>query len=375
MNSKLGSLIKKEFIQFSRDKVLVMLVIYVFMEIAICGWALFMDANNLPTAVYDQDRTQYSRDFIEKFTSSETFELAYYVDNYNQVDNLLDRGEAVITIVIPENFSANIVKGLPVKVQLLVDGSNSNTATLALGYAGEIIREFSKGIEVERMGITESQLKLFPTVTNLVTSWYSTDINFTHFNMIAMLAIAAFLIGQLLAAGAVVREKEAGTLEQLMVAPVKPYEIIIAKMLPMGIVKIVGVFVGVLIAVYGFGVPIRGSIILFFVLSTLLLFVAMGIGIFLATMSKNMQQVLLLCFFTLFPIMFLSGTIVPISNMPPALQWLSYLSPVRYYMDITLGIFLKGVGLEVLWPQALALAVIGLSIFIISSKNFQKKIS
>jgi len=170
-----------------------------------------------------------------------------------------------------------------------------------------------------------------------------------------------------------VREKEAGTLEQLMVTPITSGELVLAKILPMGIIKMAGLVVGVSIAVFVFHVPVRGSLPLFFVLSTLIFFAAMGIGVYLATLARNMQQVLLLSFFVLFPVMFLSGTLVPIENTPPALQYMSYLSPLRYYMDIAFGVFLKGVGLEVLWPQAVALAVFSLMIFSLSIARFRRR--
>jgi len=339
MNSRVKALIKKEFIQFFRDKALVMLVIYIFLEIAICGWALFMDVENLPTAVYDMDKSQYSREIIDKFNSTENFTINHHVNNYDEIDELINKGEVAIAIVIPEDFSLNIVGGRQGKIQLLADGSNSNTATLAIAYASKIVRSFSKGIEIERMGLSESQTTLLPAVNNLVTAWYESGLNFTHFNLVAMVAIAAIFTGVLLAAGAVVREKEVGTLEQLMVTPIKSYELIIAKILPMAVVKMIGLAIGVVIAVFMFDVPVRGSLVLFFTLSTLLFFASMGLGVYIATISKNMQQSLLLSFFILFPVMFLSGTMVPISSMPKVLQWLSYLSPLRYYMDIIVGIF------------------------------------
>jgi len=374
MNRRLSSIIKKEFIQFFRDKALVLLVIYIFLEVAICGWALFLDVKNLPTAVYDLDKSTLSRGIIKKFSSTENFALQYYLNDYQSINTLLDSGQATLAIVIPQDFSTTIRQGQMAKIQLLVDGSNSNTATLALGYAARIIREFSQSIETQRMGLTESRLEQLPTVNNLITAWYEPGLNFTHFVLIAMVAIAAIFTGVLLAAGAIIREKEAGTLEQLLVTPIKPHELLLAKILPMGILKMVGLVIGVFIAVFMFGVPIRGSLILFFLLSNLLFFAAMGIGVYVGTVSRNMQQALLLCFFILFPIMFLSGTIVPISSMPKILQWLSYLSPLRYYLDIMIGIFLKGVGINILWKQTLGLALIGFVIFVISTNNFHRRI-
>lgn len=297
MNSRVKALIKKEFIQFFRDKALVMLVIYIFLEIAICGWALFMDVENLPTAVYDMDKSQYSREIIDKFNSTENFTINHHVNNYDEIDELINKGEVAIAIVIPEDFSLNIVGGRQGKIQLLADGSNSNTATLAIAYASKIVRSFSKGIEIERMGLSESQTTLLPAVNNLVTAWYESGLNFTHFNLVAMVAIAAIFTGVLLAAGAVVREKEVGTLEQLMVTPIKSYELIIAKILPMAVVKMIGLAIGVVIAVFMFDVPVRGSLVLFFTLSTPIIFCINGIRSLYSYDFKKYAAIITIKFF------------------------------------------------------------------------------
>lgn len=372
MNSRLRSLIKKEFLQFFRDKALVVLVVYTFLEIAICGWALFLDIKNVSIAVYDMDKSTYSRELTDKLSSTGTFKLNYTVQNYPQVDDLLNQGKVLVAVIVPRDFEKRIILGDQAGIQLLVDGSNSNSATLALAYANKIVRGFSENIEIKRLGLTPDEIRRLPGVVNRVTAWYSPGLKFQHFSLISMIAIAALFIGVLLTSGALVREKDAGTLEQLMVTPVRPYELILAKMLPMGVVKLAGLGVGILIAVFLFGVPIRGSLLLFFALSAIMFFAAMGIGVFIATLARNMQQALLLSFFTLFPVMFLSGTIVPITNMPKVLQWLSLLSPLRYYTQIALGIFLKGAGMQVLWPQVLGLAAIGLAVFSLSVWRFKQ---
>lgn len=366
MNARLRSLIKKEFIQFLRDKALVFLVLYIFMEVAICGWALFLDVNNLPTAVYDTDRTMESRELIQKFHNVENFKINAYVKDSAEVDELLANGDIDLALIIPPDYSTNLAKHQQAKVQLLVDGSNAQIATTALGYAVEIIRDYSSEIEIEQLGITDEDLQRMPAVTNSIKVLYDPELKFTHFNLLAMVALAALFTGVLLAAGAIVREKEAGTLEQLMVTPITPSEFIIAKILPMGVIKMVGLAVGVAIALLLFEVPLKGSLILFFLLSTLMFFSGMSLGVFLATYAKNLQQALLLCFFALFPVMFLSGTVVPVSSMPAFLRGMSLISPLRHYMTIVLGVFLKGVGIEVLWPHALALAIFGTVIFVFS---------
>ena len=366
------SLIKKEFIQFFRDKAMVFLVLYIFMEVAICGWALFLDVNDLPVAFYDADRSTESRELLDKFSSLDNFSVNYFVNEADEVDELLKSGKIDMAVIIPGNFSRDLARGTNTRVQLLVDGSNSQIAATALGYASQIIRDYSQTIEIARLGIDRRALETMPVINNSINVLYDPELKFTHFNLLAMIALAALLTGMLLAAGAIVREKESGTLEQLMVTPISSSEFVIAKILPMGIIKTVGLGIGVAIAVFLFDVPLKGSLTLFFLLSTLIFFAAMGLGVLLASYAKTMQQVLLMSFFVLFPIMFLSGTMVPISSMPPVLQWISFISPLRHYMKILLGIFLKGVGVGVLLSHILALVVIGLIIFWLGVRQLNK---
>ncbi|MCI0490844.1 MAG: ABC transporter permease [Blastocatellia bacterium] len=375
MLTRIIALIGKEFVQFFRDRALVILVVYIFVEIALCGWALFLHVRNLPIAVYDLDRSRESRELVGKFAATDNFLIARHISNERELESLLDRGEVSMVLVVPAGFSRDLARRTPARVQLLVDGTNSQIAKVALGYAAGIIRSHSLNIELERAGLLDVSEAGIATVTNSIKALYDPDLEFTHFNMLSMVALAAFMTGLLLAAGAVVREKEAGTLEQLLVTPISSGELVVAKLLPMGVIKMAGLLLSVSIAIFVFHVPVKGSLTLFLGLSTLIFFAAMGVGVYLATLARNMQQVLLLSFFVLFPVMFLSGTLVPIENMPPVLQYLSYLNPLRYYMDIVLGIFLKGVGMEVLWPQTLALAVFSLAIISFGIMRFRKSLA
>lgn len=372
MYIRLMALIRKEFIQFFRDKAMVFLVLYIFMEVAVCGWALFMEVKNLPVAFYDADKSSESRELIQRFRSLENFSADYFVDEPGAVDKLIQSGKVDMAVVIPNDYSQNLARGLKADVQLIADGSNSQIAATALGYATQVIRDYSQDIEIKRLGADSSTLESLPVIKNSINVLYDPELRFTHFNLLAMVALAALLTGVLLSAGAIVREKEAGTLEQLMVTPISPAEFVTAKILPMGIIKMVGLGVGVLIATILFDVPLKGSIILFFLLSTLIFFTAMGLGVLLATYARSLQQVLLMSFFVLFPIMFLSGTMVPISSMPTVIQWISFISPLRHYMIIVLGIFLKGVGLKALWTHALVLLVMGIVIFWFSIRRLKK---
>jgi ABC-2 type transport system permease protein len=244
---------------------------------------------------------------------------------------------------------------------MLFGGSNSIITRQAMADAGSLLSNYNTQIAWERVGQSGfSGHSFLPQVDNLVRIWYIPDLKYVYFVMLTMLAISVVVLGILLPAASIVREKEAGTFEQLMVTPVSAAELITAKLLPMIAIKLVGLTVGIALSIWVFDVPLRGSVLLFYGISLVMFLSSMGIGVMLGVFAQNMQQTLLLGFFIFFPMAFLSGTVVPINNMPQVLQWLTYISPLRYYVDVTLGIFLKGVGLEVLWPQTVALAALGM---------------
>ncbi len=373
---RLAGLMRKEFIQFFRDKALVALILYTFVEIAICGWALTLEVRNMPTAVYDGDRSAASQELIDTFARQDSFKLVKRVDSPTAIDALMDTGEVQFALVIPSDFSRKLKAGIPTEVQLLLDGSNSSIAGQALAQASSLLYDYNSQIvltRVERSG--QGGHSFLPRVKNLVRIWYMPQLKYVHFIMLTMLAISVLLLGVIVPAAGIVREKEAGTFEQLMVTPITGAELIAAKILPMILIKLVGLTIGVVMSMWLFGVPLRGSLLLFYGVSVLMFLSSMGIGVLMGTIAQTMQQTLLMAFFVLFPLAFLSGTMVPISNMPRFLQWLTYLSPLRYYVDATLGIFLKGVGLDILWPQALALAVYGLTLLVFSTLRFRKSLA
>ncbi len=372
MNRRLQGLMRKEFIQFFRDKMLVLLVLYTFIEIAICGWALTLEVRNLPTAVYDGDRTPESRRLIQAVGRMDSFELVAAVQNPGDLDALLDDGQVGMALVIPAGFGRQLQAGRPTQVQILLDGSNSSLASQALADVGALLRDYNTRLVVERWRSGGGLLAgLLPGVQNIVRIWYMPQLKYVHFIMLTMLAISVLLLGVLIPAAAIVREKEAGTFEQLMVTPIRGMELVAAKILPMMALKLVGLSLGVAMSMWLFGVPLRGSLLLFYAISVLMFLSSSGIGVLIGTVAGNMQQTLLLAFFILFPLAFLSGTMVPVSNMPPALQWLTYLSPLRFYVEATLGIFLKGVGIAILWPQAAALAIYGIVLLGVSTLRFR----
>ncbi len=374
MSSRLLSLLRKEFLQFFRDRMLVILIVYTFVEPILCGVSLFLDVKHITLAVYDADRTAASRELISKLATSEHFDLRYSLNSQADLRPLLDSGRAKMAVVIPTGFGRDLVGGESVHVQLIADGSNANIAAVAIGYAERIIGAHSRRIELHRLGVSPTTASGLPGVVNQIRARYDPDLRFTNFNMVSMVAFAAPVLGILLGSVAIVREKEAGTMEQLLVTPIRPWELISAKLLPLGVVKMVGLAIGVAIAVWGFQVPVRGSLGLYFVISILAFIVGMGMGIVIGTVANNMQQSLLLAFFVIFPMSVMSGMMAPLENMPTVLQWLSLLSPFRYYMAITIGVFIKGVGVGVLWPQVLGLGALGVAVFTFSLSYFRRSL-
>jgi ABC-2 type transport system permease protein len=373
MSSRLLSLIRKEFLQLFRDWMVIILILYIFVEPVLCGVSLFFDVKHMPLVVVDADHSQSSRALISKLSNSEQFDLYAALDSQAGLTPLFDRGETPMGLVIPSGFGRDLSRGDTARPQVIADGSDANTAAVAIGYAGQIIGAHSRRIELQRLGVSEeTALARLPVVDNRIQARYDPDLRFTNFLMVVMVAAVIPFLGVLLVAVSIVREKASGTMEQLMVTPLYPWELIAAKLVPLGIVKMVGLAVGIAITVWGFDVPLRGSLGLYFILSILAFIVAAGLGVAVGTVTKTMQQALLLGFFVILPMMFVSGMMSPLENMPVALQWLSLLNPLRYYVAITLGVFLKGVGLDVLWPQVLGLAVSGAVIFGASLAYFRR---
>ncbi len=379
MNTRLFALIRKEFIQTFRDIPIVILVIYSFAEIVLCGWAITMEVRHIPTAVLDHDNSPASRALIKRFQQSSNFYLDFYPSEEVEVDHLLDSGQALLGIVIPPGLGRDVAAGKPVSIQVLVDGTQSNAALLSVGYVNEIVRRYSSEIEITRLNRFGKSLNGLPGIVNNVRAWYLPELRYIHYGMVSMVTLAVVLLGIRLASAAIVREKESGTLEQLMVTPITPMELILAKVIPMIVLEVGGLLIGVMLSFFVFGVAPHGNPIttlsLFIALSTLAFLATVGIGIWIATYARNQMQALLLTFFVLFPMMFLSGTITPVAAMPIWLQWLSFLSPMRHYLSLALGIFIKGLAVEAVWPHVLTLTSFTILILWIGLRRFRRSLA
>jgi ABC-2 type transport system permease protein len=356
MRPRLASLIVKEFIQFSRNRVVLILVLFLHtVEVVNCTLALSFDVKHLPLTILDLDRTTESRTLEESFLATDAFKLVGTPQSEAAAGDMLQSGQAALALIIPAGFARDFARGVQPSLQVLLDGTNSTVAEIARGYAMGIIDLFERS-RPEIAGVRSI------SVRPVLRVWYNPDLTFTRFMVLSMIAAAGLLVAVIQPAAAIVRERELGTIEQLIVTPISTGELFLAKTLPTLLIGELALFPSLLIA-WWFNVPLRGSLVLFLGLTALFLLSAVGIGVLVAAVTRTLQQALLLAFFGLFPIMFLSGTFVPIKAMPDFLQKLSLLSPVRYYNDIILGIFLKGAGLAELWPQSAALAAIGTFLF------------
>ncbi|HBH00494.1 MAG TPA: ABC transporter permease [Candidatus Rokubacteria bacterium] len=353
------ALIRKEFIQFFRSRPLIILVVWtIAIEIAICAFSITYDVKHLRVAVQDLDGSARSRELVSRFAQTESFDVTGPVATRGALDALLERGQATVGVVIPGDFSRRLTQRLPASVQVLLDGSDSNSALVALGYTQRIVGRYSREVEQEWLRGAVGRPGPIPTLENERRARYNPALRSVDFVVVSMLTLAVMMIAIILPAAGLAWEKEAGTIEQLLVMPFRRWELMLAKIVPTFVVSL-GALALAFWVPWWFAVPIRGSVPLFFALSALFLVSALGLGLLLGTLAANLQQALLLSFFTLFPVLVISGTTVPVDGMPRAVQLLSRLSPLTYYMEIALGVLLKGVGLEALWPQALAMGGLG----------------
>lgn len=361
------ALARKELIQFLRDRLMLGLILYLYTaEVLLCVYALSFDVRDLPTAVRDLDRSAASRQLIDRFERSGYFRVDHRVAREDELARLLDRGEVLAAIVVPPGFAERLLRGEPSSVQLILDGSNANTVSVAKGYAERIALRFA----LEQWAPHGGHV----AVENHPRVWYNSQLTYSHFMLLSMIAAAGMLVGMITAAAGVVREKESGTIEQLLVTPARPAELVAAKMAPPLVIGLVALFPSLVIAAL-VGVPLRGSILLFVLFSAVFLLSSMGIGVLVATVTETLQQALLVSFLVLFPVLFLSGTLVPLESMPLWLQYLAELSPLRHYMESVLGLFLKGVGLDVLWPRLAAIGLIGALLLTVAVGRLRRRMA
>lgn len=368
MFGRLFYMLRKEFIQTFRDpRMRAVIIIVPILQTLVFGYAVTTDVKNISTIVIDQNKTRESRDLINSFTSSGYFKQNEYVFDKDEAFNQMDRGKVDLIILIPEDFNRNIFIGKPAGLQILIDGSNATTAGVVLGYTRKIFLKYTEEIIRERN--TEA---LIPTVELKNRAWFNQNLLSRNFYIPGVIAMIVMIITLMLSSMSVVRETEIGTIEQVMVTPISKGEFILGKTLPFAIIGMVDVIIVTMVAFFYFHIPFRGNLLLLLAANSLFLLSTLGVGLFISTISSTQQQAMLSTFFFIIPAMLLSGFIFPISNMPNAVQIITFLNPLRYMIVIIRGIFLKGIGLDILWPQFLALAILGISLLTFSILKFKK---
>lgn len=358
----------KEFLQMLRDRRMKFLIFVTpVIQLLIFGYAATTDVDHIRTAVYDQDRSADSRALVAAFTGSGYFQLNAWLTHEAQIAELLDRGRVVMVLRIGRGFSDDLRSGRPTAVQVLVDGTDSNTGTLAMSYAQRIISEFPQH-RLELAAIEGGVM-----LRNRI--WYNPDLKSRNFNVPGVMALILMLTSLLLTSMAVVREREIGTLEQLMVTPIRPMELILGKTLPFVLIAYIQLVMVMAVSLFWFEVPLVGNPLILLFGAGLYLMSTLGVGLFISTISRTQQQALMSAFFFFFPAILLSGFMFPIENMPEPAQWITWLNPLRYFLVIVRDVFLKGNGMDVLWPQFVVQALLGSSLLILSALRFTKRIS
>ena len=380
MWERIGVILRKELIQALREpRMRVLLFVPPLLQLIIFGFAVNLDVDHTRIAWMDMDGTPLSRDLRARFEGSGRFDVVAAPASEEQVQHILDHGTAQAVVRVPPRFEREVLRGRPTEVQVLIDGTNSNTASLVSGYAAEIIASFSEDVVSGQQNVRvltrspNSAVNLqVPQVDARTRVWFNPDLHSRNYFVPGVIANIIMIVTLMLTALAIVREKEIGTMEQLLVTPIRPLELMLGKTLPFALVGILDVALITGAALVVFRVPLRSSLLLLFACAVLFLMTSLGAGLLLSTISQTQQQAMMANFFFTTPAFMLSGFAFPIRNMPVPVQYLTYLNPLRYFIEIVRGIFLKGVGVSALWPDMVALAVYGVTVLGLSAARFHK---
>jgi ABC-2 type transport system permease protein len=368
---RIRSLIVKEFVELRRDpRALRVVLVAPVVQLLLLGYAATLDIQDVPTVVVDHDGTAASRDLLSRFETSPYFRITGTRTSVNEIDDDLLTANAWLGLVVPEGYGERITRGEPATVQAIVDGTDGNSSNIVIGYASTLVAGYAADLVTARLPVLRKG-----SLGVEVRVWFNPQLESRLFMVPAVLALVLLVMTTMLTAMAIVREREQGTLEQLNVTPITPSELMVGKLLPYGLIGLVDVILVMGMAVFWFEVPLRGSPFLLLGLTLVYLLNTLGLGLFVSTVSRTQQQAMMTtAFFIMMPMVYLSGFIVPIENMPRVIQQFSYILPLRYYLVIVRSIFLKGVGLETLWPQATALLGLGLVIFGLSVLRSSKQV-
>jgi ABC-2 type transport system permease protein len=373
---RVKEMLKKEFLQTLRDpRTRFLLFGPPVIQMLVFGYAATLEVNHVQFAVLDRDNSQESRDFVSRLKASKYFDLTGYANEPDDLRKGIDKGDFLLGVRIDSGFAQDLRGGKGANVQVIVDSTNSNTALVGLGYVTQIGAAFAQDYRQQSMDQTSPQLAaIVPKVELVERPWFNEGFDSRWFFVPGVIGNLMLVLVLNLTAFAVVREREIGTLEQIMVTPIRRWEFILGKTLPF---FLIGVFDAALVSLVGtfwFGVPFRGSVAVLAGSTMIFLMSSLGVGLFISTISSNQQQAMVTAFFFIMPATTLSGFGTPISSMPPFFQKLTYLDPLRYYMIVLRSVYLKGVGLEVLWPQLVAMTIFAVTLLGVSVLRFHKSL-
>jgi ABC-2 type transport system permease protein len=369
------AIVRKEFLQLRRDpRLFPVLFISPILQLLLLGYAANLDVRDIPTVVCDLDNSAASRGFFDQFVNSGYFSLRAHLERMEDIDPYLDNGRAAMAVVIPRGFGDKLAGGKPAAVMVIADGAESQSATIGVNYADMIVGRYTQGIILERFERLKGTGARPVLVDAEVRVWYNPELRSRNFMVPGVLGLILMIMTMSLASMGIVREKEAGTMEQLIVTPIRPHQLIAGKLLPFVLIGLVDATFVLIVARGWFGIPIRGSVPLLYLLSLAFMLNTLGIGLFISTISRTQQQAMFTTVFFIMPMMLLGGFVFPIENMPVLFQHVSRLVPTRYYFVIIRGIMLRGAGWGELWDQGAALLVIGTVLFSLSVLRFHKKL-
>jgi ABC-2 type transport system permease protein len=375
MFERARAILIKEFKQIFRDpRMKIIIFVSPLVQILLFGYAANKDINYVPTAIFDRDNTAESRELLRRFTYSKYFIPEYYIKSEKEQNAVLDKGVASVVIHIDRGFGRNINAGKDASIQLAFDGTDSNTAMIIMGYANTVIGNYQQDILKEE-ALATGKISNIPSIDLKDRAWFNGNLISRDYYLPGVIATIITMMSLLLSSMAIVKEKEIGTMEQLIVSPLRPIELIIGKLLPFGVIALIQVNLITILGVLWFHIPLRGNLLLLLFSTCIYLFTTLGIGLFISTISSTQQEAMMSVFLFYMPTTLLSGFAYPIANMPAIIQWSTIFNPLRYFMVVVRSIFLKGVGIDVLWLQLIPLAIMGVLIIAFSALRFRKSMA
>jgi len=374
MFERVRAVLIKEFKQIFRDpRMKTVIFVTPLIQIILFGYAANKDINYVPTAIFDRDNTKESRELVRRFTYSKYFVPKQYIYSEKEQNSVLDRGLVNTVIHIDRGFGRNLNADKDANIQLAFDGSDSNTTMIVMGYANTIVSSYKYELMKKQIEII-GWLGSTPSVDLKDRAWFNGNLVSRNYYLPGVIATIVTMMSLLLTAMAIVKEKEIGTMEQLTVSPLKPIELIIGKLLPFAVIALIQITLITILGVLWFHVPLRGNLLLLLFSTCIYLFTTLGIGLFISTISATQQEAMMSVFLFYMPTVLLSGFAYPIANMPQVIQWFTIINPLRYFMVVIRSIFLKGIGIDILWTQLVPLFIMGIFVIIFSTFRFRKSL-